>query len=342
MKRKNLLRVLRGYLLVVACILAGALIAASCDNGGGDDGETKTKKVTITFNTDGGSPVASVEIDEGGKLPADYFGTGSKVPAKANYTFNGWLNGATPVTAATTFTQNATLIAQWTLTQQPGPGPGQQIQQVTVSFDLNLDDNEIGTPPKSVVIENGTALGNQYPPDPVRAWTWDGAFEFQGWYSGTVQYTKDKPITSTAATFALVAEWKDNRIFTLAPAIHPGRHLDEAYPDGFSAKAGVEFTISGLKSNVEPGAGVLTAQWYRTEKEADARLYVGKPVGPELKAPEDTPYNISLKYDGTEPDAGDYWYWVEVTNTNENATEGKTNVTRTMNQLKVVVTVPTP
>jgi len=324
----------KGLYLALAFCTVFTLIMASCDNGGG--GETETTKVTITFNTDGGSAVAPVEIDKGGKLPADYL-TGNKVPTKANNTFNGWLNGATPVTAATTFTQNTTLTAQWTATQQPGPGPGQQTQQVTVSFDLNLEDNETGTPPKSVVIDNGTALGDQYPPDPVRTWTWEEAFEFQGWYNNKKKYAKDTIITATAATFTLVAEWKDNRIFTLAPAIHPGRHLDEAYPDGFTAKTGVEFTITNIFSNVEEG--LLTAQWYRAITEENARLYVGEPVGPQQVASEDTPNYLSLKYTGTEPEAGNFWYWVVVTNTNENATEAKTNATRTMNQLKVAVTV---
>jgi len=305
------------YLTLAFCAVC-AMIVAGCS-----DSAPEAKKVTIMFTTgDGGSEVVSIEIKEDGSLPADYFGTGSKVPTRTGYTFNGWLDGTTPVTAATTFDVDTTLTAQWVL------------QQVTVSFSLGA--GVTGTPPASVTINAGTALGTKYPANPERE-----GWEFDGWYNGTTRYTSATVINTTAATFTLTAHWEeieDIKIYTQAPAIHPGRHLDEAYPTGFAARAGVEFTIEGLFSNVERDAGILTAQWYRAISEVNARQYIGEPVGNEQKAAAGNPNELSLKYTGTETEAGNYWYWVEVTNTNENATESKTATTRTMNQLKVTVT----
>jgi len=325
--------VLRGYLLL-ACILAGAFITASCDNGNSGDGDTgiETTKVTITFNTDGGSAVASIEIDKGGKLPADYL-TGNKIPVKTGYTFNGWKNGATAVTAATTFAQNATLTAQWTASQGSGQGQGsgQQAQQITVSF--SLGDGVAGDPPASVTIDNGTALGAKYPADPKRT-----GYEFSGWFNDNKRYDKNDKITAAAATFVLTAQWDKEYVVENAqsPAIHPGNHFSEiAGGANRTTKVNVDFSADGLFSNVEPGAGVLSSQWYR----ASSATGEGEEINyKQTAAGTSTPHELALPFTWREPAAGEYWYWVKVTNTNVNATVQKTSSSITQNRLKVTVT----
>jgi uncharacterized repeat protein (TIGR02543 family) len=312
----------RQHLIFVLCSLLIALLL-SC----GDDPTETNNKIAIVFNTgEGGSEVASIKIDEGAALPTDYFGTGSKVPTRTGYTFNGWKNGETDVTAATTFSQDTTLTAQWTPT-------GQQ-QQVTVTF--SLGEGVSGTPPASVTINNGTALGNtRYPANPTRP-----GYDFDGWYNGTTRYTSTTVINAAGATFVLTARWEEEYVveYAQSPAIHPGNHFMEiGIPNGIisNAQVNVDFSANGLMSNVERGAGILTSQWYRTTKEGGE--------GEEIEyrqsaAGTSTPHDLSLGFTWRESEPGTYWYWVVVTNTNENATVQQTSSSVTQNRLKVIVT----
>jgi len=308
------------YLTLALCAIS-AMIMTGCS-----DSTPETKKVTIMFTTgDGGSEVASIEIKEGGSLPADYLGAGSKVPTRTGYTFNGWLDGTTPVTAATTFGVDTTLTAQWAA----------EAQQVTVSFSLGA--GVTGTPPASVTINAGTALGTKYPANPER----DG-WEFDGWYNGTTRYTSATVINTTAATFTLTAHWTeeeiDNSVYPQTPAIHPGNHFVEVVkPDGtLTTKVNEDFEANGLFSNIERDAGILTSQWYRATTATGA----GEEINyRQTAAGTSTPHDLSLPFTWRESEPGEYWYWVVVTNTNVNATtEDKTASAITQNRLKVTVT----
>jgi uncharacterized repeat protein (TIGR02543 family) len=214
------------------------------------------------------------------------------------------------------------------------PDPGNQI---TVNF--NLGDGVSGTPPTSVTIANGTALGDKYPQDPTRA----GAFDFNGWYNSGTVYTRTKVINASGATFTLTAEWDDHRVFTQNPAIHPGNHFSEAGGTEKTVKVNDTITVSGLFANVEAGAGVLSAKWYRatTQTMADAAP-ADAPTGTVINTQTSTTHEISLSLSTTETVAGVYWYYVVVTNTNANATEAKTSNAITQNKLKVTVTPADP
>lgn len=72
---------------------------------------------TVTFNSNGGSVVASQRVEEGG--------TASRPtnPIRAGYIFNGWTMGGTAYNFTTPVTSDITLTAQWTANEPPAPTP---------------------------------------------------------------------------------------------------------------------------------------------------------------------------------------------------------------------------
>ena len=67
----------------------------------------KKEKLTITFDSDGGSNVKAIEIYSGDKI-----GT-LPTPTKTGYAFDGWYSGTTKYTSSTIVTKAVTLKAKW-------------------------------------------------------------------------------------------------------------------------------------------------------------------------------------------------------------------------------------
>jgi hypothetical protein len=305
--------------------------------------DTTPTTVTITINNDDGSALTTISNHPyNTALPAAYFGNGANVPVKAGYRFTGWRNGTTTVTSATRFTQDADLVAGWVL-------------QVTVKFDLGtitittvdgedepieeeIDINEKANVPQDITIDNNTAMGANCPPTPVLPSELTEDWEFAGWFNGGRQYDGTDRINTTEAEFILTAQWSaiDKTIYTQSPAIHPGNHFMEAYTNATKTVAVNEtFTIEGLFANIEAGAGALSAKWYRATTETGEGVQVGTTQHPALG---ENLYEITPKYEGTETAVGTFWYWLEVTNYNENATDSQYSTARTQNRLKLIVT----
>jgi len=318
-------------IVFIFCVL-GVLFITGCP-----EPEAGAKKVTITFDSNGGSELAPLKINKDDSLPADYF-TGDKAPTLTGSYFIGWLDGAasTLITTTTKFPEDTTLTAQWSTTKPPQK-PGEPIPEGQVLVSFNLGDGVTGTPPGSVYIKTGQSLGNgKFPKDPSRA-----GWVFLGWYNSDTKYTASTVISTTAATFVLTARWDEDSVFIKEdaqnPAIHPGNHfLEIGITDGWikDAKVNVNFSASGLFSNIEKGAGVLSSQWYRATSETGA----GVEIALRQNAPDTTPHSISLPFTWREETAGEYWYWVKVTNFDDNATVNKYSSSITQNRLHVTVT----
>ena len=97
----------------------------STSSGGG--GSTVTT-YSITFNTNGGSPVQTQWVTSGSKL--------SSLPTttKEGYTFAGWYTDEAltqPFSADTAITKNTVLYAKWTEDADPNPDDGVTVGQVT-------------------------------------------------------------------------------------------------------------------------------------------------------------------------------------------------------------------
>ena len=109
----------------------------------------KINQYTITFDTDGGSAVASITQDYGTTIakPAD--------PTKTGYTFGGW-DKTIPTTMPA---ENMTVKAQW------------KINQYTITF-----DTDGGSEVKSITQDYGTTIAK--PTDPTKT-----GYTFAGWYT---------------------------------------------------------------------------------------------------------------------------------------------------------------
>ena len=159
--------------------------------GGGDVAE----KYTVTFDTNGGSAIASAEVDEGGKVtrPTD--------PTYDGYVFDGWYADEDLTTPFdfenTTVTSDITIYAKWTEKSVTPPAT-----QYTVTFNTNG-----GSAIDPVKVDEGGKVTK--PTDPTN--TNGENIVFGGWYSDVLLTTPfDFENTTITADTTLYAKWQQN------------------------------------------------------------------------------------------------------------------------------------
>ena len=142
-------------------------------------------KYTVTFNSDGGSPVDAQVVEEGEKAtkPSD--------PTKAEtekeiYSFEGWYAGEAAYDFDQPVTSNLTLVAHWKITHK-----------YVVTFDTNG-----GSEVTPQVVKEGEKATK--PSDPTKEETDDAAYAFAGWYSGETEYDFNSAVTQD---LTLIAHW---------------------------------------------------------------------------------------------------------------------------------------
>ncbi len=142
-------------------------------------------KYTVTFNSNGGSAVASQTVESGktATQPAN--------PTRSGYTFNGWYNGSTKFNFSTSITSNLTLTANWTANPT--------VTKYTVTFNSNG-----GSAVASQTVESGKTATQ--PANPTRS-----GYTFNGWYNGSTKFNFSTPITSN---LTLTANWTANPTVT--------------------------------------------------------------------------------------------------------------------------------
>ena len=133
-----------------------------------------TANYTVTFDTDGGSEVASQTVPYGGQAAAP------AVPAKPGYTFAGWERDGKAYDFAAPVTEDLTLTAKWT------------VNQYTLTF-----DTDGGSAIAPITQDYGTAV--TAPADPTRT-----GYTFAGW-------TPEIPATMPAENLTIKAKWTVNQ-----------------------------------------------------------------------------------------------------------------------------------
>ena len=152
------------WLIITLCF--SVLLFTGCEFGSNEETlvipteETpEVTKYTVTFDSNGGSTVESIEVENGKKItkPID--------PTKEGYTFLGWFLGDEEWSfVGYVVTENMTLVAKWEEVIEP------VVKTYTVTFNSNG-----GTSVTSITVEENNVI-NQ-PTNPTRS-----GYTFGGWY----------------------------------------------------------------------------------------------------------------------------------------------------------------
>ena len=212
--------------IIGGLLVAGAALSiASCkavedpsinkdpnDNPNGDEGQNEQDqpqnvKYTVTFNTNGGSIINSVEVNANGVI------TGVSAPTKEGYTFVGWYLDALlqdDFNLSSTITANLTLYAKW------------QINEYTVTY--NTDG---GSTVASQTVKYNDLLTK--PEDPTK----DGK-KFAGWYSDSSYSTVYDFNSPVKGNITLYAKWVDEDKFNVSFNTNGGSAIasQEVAPNG--------------------------------------------------------------------------------------------------------------
>ncbi len=210
-----------------------------------------TNTYTVSFNSQGGSSVASKSVAYGST-----YGT-LTTPTRSGYNFDGWYtaaSGGTKVTASTVMNTaaNTTLYAHWSG------------RTYTVSF------NSVGG---SSVSSKSVTFGNTYGAltTPTRT-----GYTFLGWFtaaSGGTQVTSSTKVTN-AASHTLYAHWKGNSI-TVAFNNNGG------YGNVPSQTYTVGSTYGSLPTGSTPPAGYKFDGWY-TAASGGSKVTTSTTVSPSV------------------------------------------------------------
>ena len=189
--------------------------------------EKAEEKVTVTFNSDGGSSVAKQEITKGSKA------TKPKDPTKNGYTFNGWtLNGAT-FNFNNAVNSNITLKASWKAnstnnntnnnnnsnnTSNNTNNNNNNNNTTTTKYTVTFDSQGGSSVPSQTVIKGGKVTK---PTNPTK----DG-YDFLGWLLADGYYNFSNPVNSN---ITLKASWKVKEV-TPPPTPTPKTYTIRATP----------------------------------------------------------------------------------------------------------------
>jgi len=191
---------------------------------------------TVTFDSNGGSTVATQNVAHGGvaNKPTD--------PTRDGHEFDGWFNGSTEWNFVAVITAPITLKAQWTA-----------VHAVT------FDSEGVSAVTVQNIRDGGTAT---QPEDPTR----DG-YEFDGWFNGDTEWNFATAIT---APITLTAKWTKLHTVTFdsdggsAVTVQTIRNGNTVTKPADPTKAWV--ATAGLYLGTPPSTGNYTFNgWYNDE-----------------------------------------------------------------------------
>ena len=149
-------------------------------------GLSNLKTYTVTFNSNGGSNVASVKVSEGNTIFS------LPTPTRNGYAFVGWYLGNTEYNSSTKINKDITLVAKWEEVKE---------NEYTVTFDSNN-----GSWVKNQKVEEGNKVAK--PNNPTRT-----GYTFVKWQLDGEDFDFNTKITKN---ITLVALWKKKTQYTVS------------------------------------------------------------------------------------------------------------------------------
>ncbi|MBR2241011.1 MAG: InlB B-repeat-containing protein, partial [Clostridia bacterium] len=178
---------------------AGYRLSLDVDTASGREVATLAKTITVSFDTNGGTPTTVADIEATTGKAYNTYATWPTDPTKEGYIFAGWKNNQTIITSSTevTETTNHTLTADWTAITY------------TISYNANTGTGTI--PNTTATYDTNTTL-----PDTTAGITKTG-YTLKGWSTDlnatTPTYTPGQTVTNLTTTnndtVTLYAIWKD-------------------------------------------------------------------------------------------------------------------------------------
>ncbi len=241
---------LASVLLVIAVIVLVSVAVSACVV----EPPVTPVTFTVTFNSDGGSAVASQTVDDG-KLAVK-----PAAPTKEGYDFLGWYLGDVEYKFDTAVSADITLVAHW------------QAKSAVVTHTVTFDTDG-GSAVQTQIVEHGKTVAK--PVDPTKE-----GYNFTFWYNGALKYDFATPVT---ADLTLTAEW-DEKVYVVTFDTNGGSAVESKnVPYGYTVerpdnptKAGNFFAgwyVDADKYDfTKPvkGAITITAHWVSTDIFANA------------------------------------------------------------------------
>ncbi|MCD8308534.1 MAG: InlB B-repeat-containing protein [Clostridia bacterium] len=236
----------------IACAVFATTLAfsfAACGDDNDDDNDvTETVKYTVSFETNGGSEIASQEVEEGG------YATQPDDPEKSDYIFNGWYTTSDLSTSfefeSVTITADTTVYAGWVSASES--------TAATATFYWNYD----GAPDNGVYYTKEYVSGGKLtkPSNPTRS-----GYTFEGWYMDadyTTAFVNNSVYTGDVSVYA---RWMQTYTFEAEDTQLTGldHSLDGTGTNANGDKLGVGFSsnysgigLIGYDSNASNGMAV--------------------------------------------------------------------------------------
>ena len=150
------------------------------------------ERFTVTFDSDGGSSIIPIEVDENGIVL-------EPTTTKDGYVFVGWYLNGVKFDFNTKITKDITLTAVWekeTVTE-PDDEPTVSVEKYSVKF-----NSDGGSAVKTQYVEVNKRATK--PTNPTK----DG-YTFKGWYLNGVEYNFNSKVTKD---ITLKAKWEENKV----------------------------------------------------------------------------------------------------------------------------------
>jgi uncharacterized repeat protein (TIGR02543 family) len=175
----------------------------------------KLQTYQVVFDTDGGTIISSVSVEEGHSIEAP------PTPTKEGYIFDGWVVDDVSYDFSQIISGDVVLKARW-----------REVAPDTVIYTVRFETEGGTTYPEQFIEENGKVV---QPSEPVR----DG-YKFVEWQVDGNPYNFDNPVTSNLTIVAKWEEEDENKTYTVTFDLNGG---NGSKPANQTVKTGESATV---------------------------------------------------------------------------------------------------